>query len=156
VRLTVVAVGTRMPGWVVQAVSEYSKRFPPEIKFEIRELPLAPRGKDANAARAMASEAAAIGRLVPARDRIIALDVVGKSWSTVQLADKLAQWQMSADNYTFLIGGPDGLDHDLLRRADLRWSLSALTLPHPLVRVVLVEQLYRAWTINANHPYHRH
>ena len=145
-----------MPAWVEQAVTEYSKRLPPEIKLSLRELPLAKRGKDGNAARAMAQEAVAIRRVIPERDRIIALDVSGRSWSTDQLAGELAEWQMSTDNYSLLIGGPDGLDPDLLREAHVRWSLSALTLPHPLVRVILVEQLYRAWTINAKHPYHRH
>ena len=145
-----------MPAWVEQAVTEYSKRLPPEIKLSLRELPLAKRGKDGNAARAMAQEAVAIRRVIPERDRIIALDVSGRSWSTDQLAVELAEWQMSTDNYSLLIGGPDGLDPDLLREAHVRWSLSALTLPHPLVRVILVEQLYRAWTINAKHPYHRH
>ena len=150
------AVGTRMPAWVEQAVAEYSKRLPPEIKLAFKELPLAQRGKDNNPARAMAQEAVAIRRAIPERDKVIVLDVAGRSWATQQLADKLAQWQMSTENYSLLIGGPDGLDPDLLREADQSWSLSPLTLPHPLVRVILVEQLYRAWTINVAHPYHRH
>jgi 23S rRNA (pseudouridine1915-N3)-methyltransferase len=145
-----------MPAWVQQAVSEYSKRFPAEIKLSLRELPMAQRGKDANTARAMAQEAEAIRKAIGPRDRVIALDVSGRSWSTEQLAEQLTDWQMSAENYSVLIGGPDGLDPGLLREAHARWSLSPLTLPHPLVRIVLVEQLYRAWTINAKHPYHRH
>ncbi len=88
-------------------------------------------------------------------DKVIALDVRGKSWSTEQLAQQLKDWQMSGDNYSILIGGPDGLSPACLARADLCWSLSDLTLPHPLVRVLLAEQLYRAWTITVNHPYHR-
>lgn len=145
-----------MPVWVEQAVSEYSKRFPAEIKLSLRELPMAQRGKDGNVARAMAQEAEAMRKALAPRDRVVALDVGGRSWSTEQLAGQLADWQMSAENYSLLIGGPDGLDPSLLREAHARWSLSALTLPHPLVRVILVEQLYRAWTINAKHPYHRH
>ncbi len=144
-----------MPGWVQQAVAEYSKRFPPELKLVLRELPLTRRSGDSNAARAMAQEAQAMRKAIPQRDRVIALDVHGQAWSTGQLAEQLAAWQMSTDNYSLLIGGPDGLDPQLLNEVHLRWSLSALTLPHPLVRVILVEQLYRAWTINARHPYHR-
>lgn len=145
-----------MPVWVEQAVSEYSKRFPAAIKLSLRELPMAQRGKDGNVARAVAQEAEAMRKALAPRDRVVALDVGGRSWSTEQLAGQLADWQMSAENYSLLIGGPDGLDPSLLREAHARWSLSALTLPHPLVRVILVEQLYRAWTINAKHPYHRH
>jgi 23S rRNA (pseudouridine1915-N3)-methyltransferase len=144
-----------MPAWVDRAVADYSKRLPSEIKLFLKELPLAQRRKGYSAERAMAQEALAIRRAIPERDRIIALDVNGSSWSTGQLAGMLAEWQMSAENYCLLIGGPDGLDPDILREAHVRWSLSPLTLPHPLVRVVLVEQLYRAWTINAKHPYHR-
>jgi 23S rRNA (pseudouridine1915-N3)-methyltransferase len=156
VRLTILAVGTKMPGWVVEAFAEYHKRFPPEIKLQLKEIPLAPRGKDSNAPQCMRREAEAIRKALPERDKLIALDVRGKTWATEQLADQLAEWQMSGDNFSLLIGGPDGIDPDLLQQAQIRWSLSSLTLPHPLVRVVLVEQLYRAWTINAKHPYHRH
>jgi 23S rRNA (pseudouridine1915-N3)-methyltransferase len=155
VRLTIVAVGARMPAWVNQGVAEYSKRFPPEINLALKELPLAPRGRDNNAVRARTLEATAMRKAIPQRDRIIALDVEGKRWSTEQLAGQLVDWQMSAENYSLLIGGPDGLEPEMLQQAHLRWSLSPLTLPHPLVRVILVEQLYRAWTINAKHPYHR-
>lgn len=154
-RLTILALGTRMPGWVDQAIADYHKRFPPEIKLDLRELPLAPRGKDNNPTRALAREAESVLKALPERDRLIVLDVKGRSFSTEELAGKLEQWQMSGDNYSLLIGGPDGIDASLLQRADLSWSLSPLTLPHPLVRVVLVEQLYRAWTINTGHPYHR-
>ena len=94
---------------------------------------------------------AAIGE----RDRVVALDVKGKPWSTEQLAGNLRDWQLGGDNISLLVGGPDGLADECLQRADQRWSLSALTLPHPLVRIVLAEQLYRAWTVNSNHPYHR-
>tara|TARA_R110002072_G_scaffold584_7_gene4621 strand:+ start:116 stop:580 length:465 start_codon:yes stop_codon:yes gene_type:complete len=153
--LTLIAVGTRMPGWVEQGVDEYSKRLPREIRLDIREIPLAGRGKDLPPARAKAVEAEAMLRAIPDRDRVIALDIGGRQWSTEQLARQLADWQMSAQNYSLIIGGPEGIASDLLARADLRWSLSPLTLPHPLVRVLLIEQLYRAWSINNNHPYHR-
>jgi 23S rRNA (pseudouridine1915-N3)-methyltransferase len=155
VRLTILAVGSKMPAWVTEGFAEYLKRFPPEIKLQLKEISMAPRGKDNNAKQCMRREAESIRKALPERDTLIALDVRGSSWSTEQLAGKLADWQMSGDNVSLLIGGPDGIDTDLLQQSQLRWSLSPLTLPHPLVRVVLIEQLYRAWTINTNHPYHR-
>jgi 23S rRNA (pseudouridine1915-N3)-methyltransferase len=154
-RLGVVAVGTRMPHWVREAVEEYSKRLPRELKPVWREIALAGRGRDLSAEQARAAEGEQLLRAVPAGEKVIALEVVGRRISTEALAGQLEQWQMSGDNYSFLIGGPHGLSPDCLARADQRWSLSDLTLPHPLVRVVLAEQLYRAWTITVNHPYHR-
>jgi 23S rRNA (pseudouridine1915-N3)-methyltransferase len=154
-RISVIAVGTRMPDWVEAGIGEYSKRLPAEINFEIREIALAKRGKNADVARAIQQEGAAMLAAITARDVVIALDVLGKTVSTENLATALRDWQMHGDNISLLIGGPDGLARECLARADQRWSLSALTLPHPLVRVVLAEQLYRAWTINNNHPYHR-
>lgn len=154
-RISLIAVGTRMPAWVETGVAEYRKRLPPEISFEIREIALGKRGKNADIVRAMQEEGDAMQAAIAARDRVIALDVRGKSLSTEQLAGKLAQWQMEGDDISLLVGGPDGLAPACLERAAERWSLSALTLPHPLVRVLLAEQLYRAWTINSNHPYHR-
>jgi len=144
-----------MPAWVNQGVAEYSKRMPREWKLEWREIPLARRGKDANTQQLCAREGEQILKAVPAGDRVIALDVRGKRLSTEQLAAQLKDWQMSGDSYSLLIGGPDGLSPACLERADKRWSLSDLTLPHPLVRILLAEQLYRAWTITVNHPYHR-
>ncbi len=143
-----------MPDWVYQGCSEYSKRLPREFNFEIVELPLGHRNKN-NAEQAVLAEGQAMNRAIGDADRVVALDLTGKPWSTEQLAKQLGEWQLSGDNFSLLIGGPDGLAKDCLARADLRWSLSPLTLPHPLVRVLLVEQLYRAWSINANHPYHR-
>ncbi|MCL4128444.1 UNVERIFIED_CONTAM: hypothetical protein GTU68_041739 [Idotea baltica] len=122
-----------MPDWVEAGCNEYLKRLPSELNLEIIELPLA------------------IGE----HDHVIALDVLGKPWSTEQLAEKLQHWQLSGDNFSLLVGGPDGLAPECLKRANSKWSLSALTLPHPLVRILLVEQIYRAGTINAGHPYHR-
>jgi 23S rRNA (pseudouridine1915-N3)-methyltransferase len=153
-KLTVLAVGTRMPAWVESGVGEYSKRMPPELKLQWRELPLAARGKSGNS-QAIARETDAIRKALPPQDRLVVLDVAGHSFSTGKLAEKLALWQMSGMNYSIVIGGPDGVGKSLRQQAELLWSLSPLTLPHPLVRVVLVEQLYRAWSINAGHPYHR-
>jgi 23S rRNA (pseudouridine1915-N3)-methyltransferase len=154
-RVNLVAVGTRMPAWVEAGVEEYRKRLPPELALNIREIPLAKRSKSGDIPRAMAQEGEAMLAAIGARDHVIALDVKGRPWSTEQLAQELAGWQMAGDNVSLLVGGPDGLSTAALARAQQRWSLSPLTLPHPLVRVLLAEQLYRAWSINSNHPYHR-
>lgn len=154
-RVSLLAVGSKMPGWVEQGVKEYSKRLPPEIKFEIKEIALGKRGKGADINRAIASEGQQMLSAIPAGDKVIALTLTGKLWSTEKLAKELLDWQREGDNISLLVGGPDGLDPECLARASQFWSLSALTLPHPLVRIVLAEQLYRAWTINNNHPYHR-
>lgn len=150
-----------MPAWVEAGVAEYRKRLPPEIQFEIREIALAQRfkknggGKNADIARALQQEGEAMSAAIGARDFVIALDVKGKSISTEQFAVELAKWQQNGDPVSILVGGPDGLAASCLERSQQRWSLSALTLPHPIVRVVFAEQLYRAWSINSNHPYHR-
>ncbi len=154
-RIKLLAVGTKMPAWVEQGVNEYSKRLPPEIKFEIKEIPLGKRGKGADIKRAIAAEGQQMLALIPQADKVIALEVTGKAWGTEKLAGELQQWQREGDNITLLVGGPDGLASECQARANQQWSLSALTLPHPLVRIVLAEQLYRAWAINNNHPYHR-
>ncbi|MGB1140198.1 MAG: 23S rRNA (pseudouridine(1915)-N(3))-methyltransferase RlmH [Halioglobus sp.] len=154
-RVSIIAVGTKMPAWVTSGIDEYSKRLPREMKLHWREIPLARRGRDASPRQLCEAEGEQILKALPAGDRVIALDVKGKRLSTEKLAEQLEDWRMSGDNYSFVIGGPDGLSASCLERADQRWSLSDLTLPHPLVRVLLAEQLYRAWTITANHPYHR-
>lgn len=154
-RISIVTIGTRMPPWVSAGVEEYSKRMPRELRIEWKELPLAPRGRGSSPEQLKEKEGEQILKAIPAGDRVIALDVRGKSLSTEQLAQQLSEWQMSGDNYSLLIGGPDGLAAACLQRAERRWSLSDLTLPHPLVRILLAEQLYRAWTITVNHPYHR-
>lgn len=153
-RVTVIAVGTRMPSWVGQGVSEYDRRLPRELRLCWKEIAMARRGgASVESLRAREGERQ-LGAL-PAGDRVIALDVGGRRLSTQALADELEAWLMSGDNYSILIGGPDGLAPACLARAENCWSLSDLTLPHALVRVVLAEQLYRAWTITAGHPYHR-
>jgi 23S rRNA (pseudouridine1915-N3)-methyltransferase len=154
-RISIVTIGTRMPAWVEQGVEEYTRRMPRELGLEWKALPLAHRGKSAGAEQLREREGEQILKAIPPADRVIALDVGGKSLSTPELARQLADWQMSGDNFSLLIGGPDGLSEACLQRAERRWSLSDLTLPHPLVRILLVEQLYRAWTITVNHPYHR-
>ena len=154
-QLLVAAVGQRMPRWVNEAWTEYTRRMPPGLGLSLREIPLARRGKNADTSRLKAVESEAVYASIPPSFRIIALDVQGQAWSTKKLAQNLESWMGEGRNVGFMIGGPDGIDADIMNKADNRWSLGPLTLPHPLVRVVLVEQLYRAWTITQNHPYHR-
>lgn len=154
-RIRIIAVGTKMPDWVEAGYKEYAKRLPRDFTVEMVELPLGARGKNASIDKAISKEAEQILAAIPKGDFVIALDVLGKPWSTQTLADNLAKWSMQNSNYSLLIGGPDGLAPECLARAEARWSLSALTLPHPLVRIVVIEQLYRAWTILNNHPYHK-
>ncbi|MFT7223914.1 MAG: 23S rRNA (pseudouridine1915-N3)-methyltransferase [Cellvibrionaceae bacterium] len=153
--LRVLAVGNRMPSWVQQGILDYQKRFPREWGFQWVELPLGMRTKSGNPAKAIESESKAMLAAIQEREYVIALDINGKSWSTASLSQKMQQWQTQGLNVCLLIGGPDGLSTRCLQRANLCWSLSALTLPHPVVRVVLSEQLYRSWTILNHHPYHR-
>ncbi|WP_299258698.1 23S rRNA (pseudouridine(1915)-N(3))-methyltransferase RlmH [uncultured Kushneria sp.] len=154
-KLRMLAVGTRMPGWVTQGVEEYRKRLPREMSLEIVELSPGPRQKSADPAKAIRVEGDRLLSKVRGSELVVALDVEGKPWSTPTLAERMSEWQMSGSDVSLLIGGPDGLDQRCLVRADLRWSLSPLTLPHPLVRVLLAEQLYRGWTLMTGHPYHR-
>lgn len=154
-KICLIAVGTRMPAWVLDGYQEYAKRMPKELKPELVELPLAVRSKSTNTQNAIASEGDNMLKHLSNGSRTIALDVLGKPVSTEQLSQKMADWQMDGRNVNIIIGGPDGLDARCLAQADEKWSLSALTLPHPLVRVLLIEQLYRAWTILQNHPYHK-
>jgi len=153
--LLVAAVGQRMPRWVNEAWTEYSRRMPSNLGLSLREIPLAKRGKNADIRRLKAAESQALYNAIPARARVIAMDVRGRSWTTEKLAENFEDWLSDGRDVGFLIGGPDGISADIMQRADTRWSLGPLTLPHPLVRVVLAEQLYRAWTITQNHPYHR-
>jgi len=154
-QLLVAAVGQRMPGWVNEAWTEYSRRMPPSLSISLRQISLAKRGKNADTKRLTVTESKSLYEAMPARARVIALDVQGQTWSTEKLAANLEDWMGDARDVGFMIGGPDGIAPEILQKADTRWSLGPLTLPHPLVRVVLVEQLYRAWTITQNHPYHR-
>lgn len=154
-KIRLLAVGGKMPVWVSQGFNEYIKRLPAEMTFELVELPLGHRGKGADKARAIKQEGDAMLAAIPKSDRVIALEVQGKSWSTERLAEQIRDWQMDGRNISLLVGGPDGLDPRCVQAADQKWSLSALTLPHPLVRVILAEQVYRAWTVIQGHPYHK-
>ena len=154
-RLNVVAIGQRMPSWVQEAWSEYARRFTRGISLELREVAAIKRGRNADIASIRQREGEALLAAVPASTHVLALDEQGKQWSTTELAEKLEGWMQSGVDLSFLIGGPDGLSSECLNQAAGRWSLGRLTLPHPLVRVILAEQLYRAWTVTRNHPYHR-
>ena len=154
-RLTVVALGERMPDWVSQGVAEYSKRFPRECALEIIAVPAPKRNKGSDTAKAIKEEGKRMLAALPQKGLKIALDERGRQMPTEQWAKLLRGWMLDGVNPVFLIGGADGLAPDCKKLVDQTWSLSELTLPHPLVRVLLVEQLYRAWTIVHNHPYHR-
>jgi 23S rRNA (pseudouridine1915-N3)-methyltransferase len=150
-----IAVGTRMPSWVSQGYEDYARRLPHECSLRLVEIPLGRRSRTQPSAQAVEEESRRMLAAIPERSLVVALDVGGSAWDTPALATRLQEWLQSGRDIVLLVGGPDGLSGDCLRRADLRWSLSALTLPHALVRVVLAEQLYRAWTIISGHPYHR-
>lgn len=154
-RARILSVGERMPAWVADGYAEYEKRLSRDLKLELVEIPLGNRGKGRDPARAIAEEGAAVLAAIPRDAQVIALDGRGKAWSSDDLAQQLAHWRMAGRDLVLLIGGPDGHAPEVLARADQRWSLGPLTLPHMLVRLVLVEQLYRAATIVAGHPYHR-
>lgn len=153
--LTVAAVGTRMPAWVQEAWMEYARRFPRGLSLQVREIAMAKRGNNADVAALQKAEAEALLAAVPKGHLAIALDERGQQWSTEELAGQLENWMRDEHGVCFLVGGPDGLHASCRERARSVWSLGRLTLPHPLVRVLLAEQLYRAWTITQNHPYHR-
>ncbi|EKE82806.1 23S rRNA (pseudouridine(1915)-N(3))-methyltransferase RlmH [Idiomarina xiamenensis] len=154
-RIQIVAVGSKMPNWVNQGVNEYLKRFPPELPVSFSEVTAGKRGKNADIARILQQEGEAMLAAVPKGNRIISLDVTGKPWDTHQVATQLSKWQLDGRDVSLLIGGPEGLAPACQQAAEQRWSLSPLTLPHPLVRIVVSECLYRAWSLNNNHPYHR-
>jgi 23S rRNA (pseudouridine1915-N3)-methyltransferase len=154
-RIQLIAVGTRMPAWVQEGFAEYAKRLPRECSLQLVEIPLGKRGKGADVQRAIAEEGERMLAALPRDCRVIVLEVDGRAWSTEQLAGELEGWLGAGRDVALLVGGPDGLAEACRRRADQAWSLSPLTLPHPLVRVLLSEQLYRAWTLYKGHPYHR-
>jgi 23S rRNA (pseudouridine1915-N3)-methyltransferase len=153
-RLLIVAVGQRIPDWAQTAWDDYAKRFPPELKVELKAVKTEPRGSR-TVEQLMAAERKRIEEAIPRGTRVVALDERGTTLSTVALAGKLKDWQLGGTDVALVIGGPDGLEPALRQGAHERIRLSDLTLPHAMVRVLLVEQLYRAWSINANHPYHR-
>jgi 23S rRNA (pseudouridine1915-N3)-methyltransferase len=153
-RLLVVAVGQRVPDWAQAAWDDYAKRFPPEMRLELKAVKTEPRASKTLPAL-LAAERERIEAAIPKGARIVALDERGTTLTTLALAAKLKDWQLENDVVALVIGGPDGLDPAFRKAAHERIRLSDLTLPHAMVRVLLSEQLYRAWSINAGHPYHR-
>ena len=153
-KLCVATVGQKMPSWADEAVLEFAGRMPRDYRIELREVRPEPRNGQP-VARLLAAEAARLREAIPAGAVLVAMDEAGRDWTSVQFSGALAQWHDGARDAAFLIGGADGLDPGLKQAADLRLRLSSMTLPHALARVVLVEQLYRAWSILAAHPYHR-
>jgi 23S rRNA (pseudouridine1915-N3)-methyltransferase len=153
-KLFIVAVGQRVPDWAQTAWDDYAKRFPAELKIELKAVKTEPRGSK-TLDTLLAAERERIGAAIPKNTRIVALDERGTSLTTKALAQRLQDWQLSGDDVALVIGGPDGLEPAFRQAAHERVRLSDLTLPHAMARVLLIEQLYRAWSVNAGHPYHR-
>lgn len=153
--IRILAIGTKMPSWVNEGFNEYAKRFPFSCKLELMEIPAEKRTKNSDIKRIIQREGEKIISALKPDNHVIALDVNGKSWNTSELANKIETWLQEGRNIDLIIGGPDGLSTECLQKAAMRWSLSPLTLPHPLIRIVLAEQLYRALMILQGHPYHR-
>ena len=153
-RLLVVAVGQRVPDWAQVAWDDYAKRFPPEMRLELKAVKTEPRASR-TLPTLLAAERERIEGAIPKGARVVALDERGTSLTTMALAGRLKQWQLENDCVALVIGGPDGLDPAFRQAAHERIRLSDLTLPHAMVRVLLAEQLYRAWSIHTGHPYHR-
>ncbi len=153
-KLVIVAVGQRMPDWAQTAYDDFAKRFPPDCRVEIKTVKTEPRGSK-TLETLYAAERARIEAAIPKGARIVVLDERGSQLTTVALARQLKNWQLEGDDVALVIGGPDGLEPEFKARAQMRIRLSDMTLPHAFARVLLIEQLYRAWSINANHPYHR-
>jgi 23S rRNA (pseudouridine1915-N3)-methyltransferase len=155
VQLIIAAVGHKMPAWIDAGFAEYAKRMPPDCRIQLKEVKPFDRSGGKTAELAMAQERARIEAAIPKGARIVALDERGKDLTTMQLSQHLIQWQQDGRDVTFVIGGADGLDAQFKSGADMLIRISSLTLPHAMVRVLLAEQLYRAWSITQNHPYHR-
>ncbi len=153
-KLLIVAVGQKVPDWAQTAYDDYAKRFPPELRVELKTVKTEARGSK-TLETLLAAERLRIEAAIPRGSRTVALDERGTALTTVALASKLQAWQLEAQDVAIVIGGPDGLDPDFKRGAHERLRLSDLTLPHAMVRVLLIEQLYRAWSVTVNHPYHR-
>ena len=153
-KLVIVAVGQKVPDWAQTAYDDYAKRFPPDLRVELKTVKTEPRGSKTRETL-MAAERERIEASLPKGCRLVVLDERGTALTTQALAQQVMQWQNNGDDVALIIGGPDGLDPAFRAAAHQRIRLSDLTLPHAMVRVLLIEQLYRAWSINANHPYHR-
>lgn len=153
-KLSIVAVGQRMPDWAQTAYDDYAKRFPPDSRVELKTVKTEPRGSK-TLQTLLHAERSRIEAVLARGTRVVVLDERGTSLTTVALAQQLKQWQLQGDDVAFIIGGPDGLDPEFKVQAAQRIRLSDMTLPHAMARVLLIEQIYRAWSVNHNHPYHR-
>ena len=153
--INIISVGHKVPAWVELAVDDFIKRFPSEIKINLIQIPLIKRGKNPDIKRIMRDEGIKIQSAIPVNSLPIALDVKGKKVTTLDLSNLLKQWIERNQSATIIIGGPDGLSPEVLSKVSLKLSMSDLTFPHTLVKVMLIEQLYRACSILKNHPYHR-
>lgn len=154
-QLIIAAVGHKMPAWIEDGYQEYAKRMPAECRLVLKEIKPVERSGGRSAETVMVQERARIEAVLPKGGRVVALDEHGRDLTTLQLAQQLTNWQQHGGDVTFVIGGADGLDADFKKHADMLMRVSSLTLPHGMVRVLLAEQLYRAWSITRNHPYHR-
>lgn len=154
-KIHLIAVGQKMPAWVEEGYTEYARRLPADCALVLHEIAAGKRGKNADVARLLEAEGRAVLDRVPRGAHVVALEVRGKAHSTESLASRLDHWRHGGSDVALLVGGPEGLSEACRAAAHEQWSLSSLTLPHPLVRVVLAESLYRAWSVLNHHPYHR-
>ncbi len=154
-RIHLIAVGQKMPPWVTQGYTEFARRLTGDCRLNLIEIPAGKRGKNADIARILRDEGERMLGAVPKGALVLALDVRGRAWDTEGLAEEMDGWLHGGRDVALLIGGAEGIDPSCLAQAQQRWSLSPLTFPHPLVRIILAEQLYRAWSLLKNHPYHR-
>ncbi|MDD5461422.1 MAG: 23S rRNA (pseudouridine(1915)-N(3))-methyltransferase RlmH [Methylococcales bacterium] len=154
-QINLISVGNRMPGWVQQGYDEYAKRLPRECELALKQIAPGKRSKNSDIARIVKDEGERMIAAVPQGAHIVMLDIPGKPWTTAELAQAMQRWQECGQDVALLVGGPEGLADKAKELARESWSLSRLTFPHPLVRIIIAEQLYRAWSILHNHPYHR-
>ena len=154
-KIQLLAIGTRMPEWLKQGYAEYAGRLNGKVKLELKEIQAGKRTKNSDVVKICKQESQKLIDAIPSGNIVIALEVEGQKWSTEELAGQMENWMMSGRDVSLLVGGPEGMTKACRDRADYLWSLSPLTYPHPLVRIILAEQLYRAWTVTENHPYHR-
>ena len=150
-----ITVGQKMPKWVQEGYTEYAKRLPKACSLKLVELPMAQRGKSGSVDKYKTEEAKRILDAVPKGARLIVLDEHGQQVTTYQLAEKMEDWLSGGQDIALIVGGPDGLEKSLINQAQWKWGLSKLTMPHPMVRILVAEQIYRAWSVINNHPYHR-
>ncbi len=154
-KITIIAVGKNMPDWVTSGYTEYANRMPPDYRVELIEISPEKRGKNADIQKISLIEETKITAAIPKGSYCVALDRTGKTSDTLKLAKRLQGWHDNQQSVCFIIGGPEGLSCDFLKKSHDVWSISEMTFPHPLVRIILIEQIYRAWSITINHPYHR-